>query len=203
MATVILTDSVKDSIVTQLRSTFNKRLEESRRTPPELTAEAFIDRWVERNNLRTTYDAAFAAGWFDHNHSIYVNTPDGGKLTLNFTVRTPCPEAWVGYNTPLKMSDDAVGMAAWHGWQAARKEMEKEVDAAVNTVRALLNRHRTLKSAIQEWSPLENLLTSELRERYFKVVERSKPAPKTPTEYPELNLDAVAGSLVVNRITGA
>ena len=201
MATVILTDSVKNEIVRKLDETFEPRIKALDVRPPELSVDTIVAQYLERTGTKEMFDHARQFGWFSDAHYItcFVPSPDGVVRgdRIQLAVAGHWPEGWTHYGkSGVSITDDEEMSRTYVQWEADKAAVREERKAARESVRALLNRHKTLKTAIQEWSPLEKLLSNNLRERYFRKVERPKPAATVREADP--SLDNVAGSLVAN-----
>lgn len=206
MATVRLSESVCDSILSSARNLFAKRMNEANTYPPEYNDGDFIfDTYLDGNpdQRRVLMDMA-AFKWAKRAPEIRANL-FGSNTTLRFkTPRT----VYVGWGEPhygerLHITvNNAPGLRDLYDKLQLRAEnikaLEMERDQFVNKVGAILDKCSTLKQALGIWPGLWELVPQDVKNKHNEVTVRTKSAdPETPID---IDIDAMNGAVVVSKI---
>lgn len=206
MATVRMTESLQDSIISNAKNLFAKRLQEAQAYPPEFTDGDFIfDAYLDGNpDQRRVLMDMKALNWARLYPEIRANL-FGSNMTLRFkTPRT----AYVGWGEPhygerlYITGDNAPGLSDLRDKlvqrQQAIKALEAERDAFAKKVEAILENCSTLKQALGIWPGLWELVPQDVRNKHNEVTVRTKrEQDDTPLE---VDLDALNGAVVVAKI---
>lgn len=206
MATVRLTESLQDSIISNAKNLFAKRLQEAQAYPPEYNDGDFIfDAYLDANpdQRRVLLDMA-ALKWGKRYPEIRVNI-FGNMTTLRFakprTAYCGWAENWTSERIVIT-ADNVPALRDLHDKlvqrQQAIKALEAERDAFAKKVEAILDRCSTLKQALGIWPGLWELVPQDVRNKHNEVAVRTK-REQDDTSL-EVDLDALNGAVVVAKI---
>lgn len=206
MATVKITNELREQIISRANGMFSKRMEEAR-VRPEVDADAIYEGYLNSNPLfRDALRAVEAAGWAQPVSSIKLSILNlFGHRDFNFKRKHVIHDNWgTRYGVPgLILNDNSIPAVAelrekWELAAAKEREVMAERDAFVEGVKRVLNNSNTLKQALAIWPALWDLVPQAARDRYNDVTERAvrKTAVELDVDVDSLNVGLVTAKIV-------
>ena len=169
MATVRLSERLKGEILENASKLFTNRLRDMQVFP--LNEDSVAARVVEAHisNLgKAPVWEAMPPEWKVSTNNVHIRRINEFRparrtyMRTSTTVHVPNNLGYLEITSP--MLDDIVDV--WSDWEKRCAELEAERNKFYQTVRVFLERHTTLKQALNEWPGIMELLPVDAKERH-------------------------------------
>lgn len=207
MATVRITQEIRDTAWNEANTMFSKRLADANTfwTDQTSLANRLISVQLETQGLDKVF-AAMPREWKASSERLHVVEVNGFKpVHLSFLHVTPAvltpPVA--PYNTyKIRVTAPSLLEVAdqWEAWERNITQLTKEKETFKTTVSAFFARHSTLRQATEEWPGCLELVSADVRERHETKVERTSSIALKPID--QSTLDDLNRHVVTAKILG-
>ncbi len=175
MPNVKMSEKLRSEILSAAMQVFDKREQEVRTWPAEITAERVFNAYMGSTiGLRAAYDQALAFNLLQNTNQYKVSFLCGKSMIFRVPVTNPdkhkhLPEGG-SYDSGLNLegSDAQAMLEILTKWQEAMEDFQKTELAFRTQLNALLEKHTTLKTLIAEWEPVWAYVPSWAKTRYME-----------------------------------
>lgn len=205
MATVRITQGIRDEASHRATRMFTKRLETAKVFWMDQTslANRLIAVQLETQGLNDIF-AKMPRQWKSATEGIYVEEVNGFKpkhqprLSVDPAAIIPPVQPYQHYK--IRVSSPSLLDVAdqWEAWERNITTLQAERDAFLKMVNTFFSRHTTLRQAIEEWPGCLELVSSDVRERHEAKTERtvSEAAPIDQSTLDNLNRHVVTAKIL-------
>jgi hypothetical protein len=206
MATVRLTESLKDEILENAKKLFAKRMAEAEQHPPEYSDGDFIfDCYLDGNpKARDTLLAMQQLGWTEKSTDARASL-FGRRMRLTFKKPRSIYSGWTSISgnacVNIAPTDHPALTELYNKLQqreVAVQTIKSEREAFVNQVGHILDNASTLKKAMSLWPGIWELVPQGARTKYYEVTTRSASADSD--EPVEVDIESLNTAVVVSKI---
>lgn len=213
MATIRMTQDIKSALHTAAKMLFASRIEDAQTffMDESTLAHLIVDTYIEDAGMTDAW-AKMPIGWVDFSASVRVCSINGWHprqdefthtLVAADRIAQPrdCLVSFRGYVIVNHPEFDQL-IKDWTTWIAQRDRVLAERDLFASKVSEFLNRHPTLKSALNAWPQLWDLVPDTMRALHNKTVARAI-AKKLPDEREAFDTSDMTGALVKTKLVNS